>query len=121
MDWKIFLSLTGLFWGICNSLWTRHLVMQSVRRQEIKDLSIKSDKMADRLIHLEGGIVHIPSKDLIHRIEKHQIALEGNIKTLNESVQQIQFSLRRMENFWLSTHGKTSDEMGQLKIFSKKK
>jgi len=102
LDWKILISVAALLWGIVNSFWSRYILTQSVTKKEIEKVDEKAIKINQELTTLKATVEQLPSKDFVHRIEKNQVAMEGEMNVLNEKLGPIGVSVMRIEDFLIT-------------------
>lgn len=106
VDWKIALTAIALLWSVANSVWTRYLAAQSVTRKEIDKLTDKAQELDHEITRLKERVEQLPSKDFVHRIEKAQVSLEGDMKALNETMRPVARAVTRIEEFLIKEASK---------------
>lgn len=102
VDWKTIIAIAALLWGVVNSFWTRYISAQSVTKHEIEKVSEKATELDHEVTALKATVAQLPSKDFVHRIEKNQVALEGDMNVLKEQLEPIGVSVRRIEDFLIT-------------------
>jgi len=59
----------------------------------------KIDDIHDRLVKVESQIEHMPSGDMVHKLETQMARVEGAVSALGENLNAITASVRRIDEY----------------------
>lgn len=71
-------------------------------RSEIDELATRIDETSRRVEKMETELVHLPTKEQVHRLEVSLAQIEGTSKTQAEIQKSMQGTLTRVESFLLT-------------------
>lgn len=71
-------------------------------RSEIDELATRIDETSRRVEKLETELVHLPTKEQVHRLEVSLAQIEGTSKTQAEILKQVQQGTSRVESYLLN-------------------
>lgn len=71
-------------------------------RSEIDGLTTRIDETSRRVEKLETELVHMPTKEQVHRLEVQLAEIQGTSRTQAEVQKQVQATVSRVEGFLLN-------------------
>ncbi len=84
-----------LAWAVISFLWMLRINAGRVTKTEIDDIRTK-------VIKLESTVEQLPTKEMVHSIDKEIAVLVGRINTQTETMKPIAASVSRIDNFLLT-------------------
>lgn len=73
---------------------------------EIGRLRDENQKLGGRIAKIEGEMVHLPDKDMVHRIELGMKDMQSRIEAQAEVVKAVERTMQRVETFLLDAQSK---------------
>lgn len=113
IDGDILLKTLTLMFSVGTAIYAWVMSQGKAHEPKFKDLTDKlvatEDKLSKaegRIAKLEGEMVHLPDKDMVHRIELGMKDMQARIEAQAEVVKAVERTMQRVESFLLDAQSK---------------
>lgn len=88
--------------AVANLVYTAVAARSKAARSELEDLRARIVDAGRRIEKLETELVHVPTKEQVHRLEVSLGQIEGATKVQAEILKSVQAGTSRVENYLLN-------------------
>jgi hypothetical protein len=89
VNWGWVIAGFSLLWAVASFVWMRHINSQGVNKAEIDKLESQIVSMENKFTKLETTVSGLPTKDMLHRIDRELVAVTQALKPISEAVARI--------------------------------